>query len=387
MNKSLHILMICKSLPWRFKGGIQTHSWDLAKALTALGHQVTVLTGGKFSDAEKAYSKEEVNLVEIPFFPGRYLPGIAYLAEELSFNLQVKRWVKKNANRFDIIHAQGRSGYLLYQIKSIQAKLVNTVHGLTQVEAKSGKSLKDFNVSVHAFFSKKWESKLLQASRGAIAVSENLKSLLPPNLSNGMNLRVIPNGVEAPKDQLQVAPNAKIVDRFVFVGRLHPVKGLDRLFEAMAKNDRKIYLDIIGSGPQEKELKQLILDLGLQGQIRMLGEYNSTSIHHLLPYYRGLVLPSHYESQGIVLLEANVHGVPVIASDLAAIRETVTSQINGILCNPEKPEEYVKAMEFFLNHPEAARNMGFRGLELVRKSYSWNSVAEKTIELYHQIAS
>ncbi|TDQ17055.1 (1-_4)-alpha-D-glucan synthase (UDP-glucose) [Algoriphagus boseongensis] len=387
MNKSLKIVMICKSLPWRFKGGIQTHTWDLAKALTGLGHQVTVLTGGNFSKAENRYSKDEVSVVEIPFFPGRYLPGIAYLAEELSFNIQVKRWVKKNADRFDIIHAQGRSGYLLYQIKGIQGKLVNTVHGLTQIEAKSGKTLKDFNASLHAFFSKKWEIKLLQASRGAIAVSENLKSSLSLNSPSQMNLRVIPNGVEAPKELLQVAPSTKIVDRFVFVGRLHPVKGLDRIVKALAKNDRKIHLDIIGTGPQEKELKQLVQDLGLEKQVRFLGEYDSASIHFLMPYYKGLVLPSLYESQGIVLLEANVHGVPVIASDLEPIRETVTSEVNGILCNPEKPEDYIKAMEYFLDHPVAARNMGLRGLELVKASYSWNSVAEKTIEFYHQIAS
>ena len=387
MNNSLHILMICKSLPWRFKGGIQTHTWDLAKALIAQGHQVSLLTGGNFSKKTSQYQKEGVEIVEIPFFPGRYLPGIAFLAEELSFNLEVKKWVRKHSDTFDIIHAQGRSGYLLYQIKGIHSKLVNTIHGLTNVEATSS-GAKNWNSRIYLHFSRHWEAKLLRAAKGAITVSQDLKTLLQSSSAktDGM-LKVIPNGVEIHSGKNQVISKEHIIDRFVFVGRLHPVKGLDRLIKAIAANERELCLDIIGSGPQEKELKQLTLDLGLQKKIRFLGEYDNASIHFLLPYYKGLVLPSLYESQGIVLLEANVHGVPVIASDLAPIRETVTSEVNGLLCDPNHPEQYVKAMEYFLDHPLKARNMGLKGLELVIKDYSWATVAEKTLAFYFQIAS
>lgn len=387
MNNSFKILMICKSLPWRFKGGIQTHTWDLSRALVAKGHQVTVLTGGMYSQNLKQYHKENVEIIEIPFFPGRYFPGIGTLVEELSFNLEVKKWIKKHADSYEIIHAQGRSGYLLYQIPEIHPKLVNTVHGLTSIEATTG-DRKSLSAKLHMYFSQKWEIKLLQAAKGAIAVSNDLKKSLLSFCVNPTNiLQVIPNGVDVMAGSKQVVSMDQVIDRFVFVGRLHPVKGLGRLIKAIGANKRILFLDIIGSGPEENNLKQLAQDLGLEQQIRFLGEHDSVAIHYMLPYYKGLVLPSLYESQGIVLLEAHVHGVPVIASDLAPIRETVTSKINGLLCDPERPEEYVQAMEYLLDNPTEARNMGLNGLDIANKEYSWSSVADKTVAFYSQIAS
>lgn len=387
MNNSFKVLMICKSLPWRFKGGIQTHTWDLSRALVAKGHQVAVLTGGLYSQNIRQYYKEGVEIIEIPFFPGRYFPGIGTLVEELSFNLEVKKWVKKHANSYEIIHAQGRSGYLLYQIPEIHYKLINTVHGLTSVEATTG-DRKSISAKIHMYFSQKWEIKLLSAAKGAIAVSNDLRnSLLSFSVKPAKFLQVIPNGVDVLAGSNQVVSIDQVIDRFVFVGRLHPVKGLGRLIKAIGANKRSLFLDIIGSGPEESNLKQLAQDLRLEQQIRFLGEHDIVAIHYMLPYYKGLVLPSLYESQGIVLLEAHVHGVPVIASDLPPIRETVTSKVNGLLCDPDKPEEYVEAMEYMLDNATEARAMGLNGLEIANKEYSWSSVADKTVDFYSQIAS
>lgn len=385
MNSSLKILLICKSLPWRFKGGIQTHTWDLSRALVAKGQQVAVLTGGMYSQNIRQYYKDGVEIIEIPFFPGRYFPGIGTLVEELSFNLEVKKWIKKHANSYEIIHAQGRSGYLLYQIPEIYFKLINTVHGLTSMEATSGEN-KSINARLHLFFSQKWEKKLLNAACGVIVVSEDLrKSIFPFCTKPNQIIEVISNGVSLPDEANQVVTEDQIIDRFVFVGRLHPVKGLGRLIKAIAANKRVLFLDIIGAGPEENSLKDLVQNLGLEHQIRFLGEHDSVAIHYMLPYYRGLVLPSLYESQGIVLLEANIHGVPVIASDLLPIRETIAPGVNGLLCDPERPSEYTKAMEYLLDNKKEARNIGSRGFEIASKEYSWASIGEKTMSFYNQI--
>ena len=105
MKTALNILMICKSMPWRFKGGIQTHTWQLAQALIAEGHQVMVLTAGGYKRPEKAVVKNGVNIVEIPYLPGRYVKPIAALAEEFAFNWAAKRWVQNHHEVYDIIHA------------------------------------------------------------------------------------------------------------------------------------------------------------------------------------------------------------------------------------------------------------------------------------------
>lgn len=384
MKAKLSILLLCKSLPWRFKGGIQTHTWDLARALKEKGHSVTILTGGAFRKGILSYQKEEVSIVEIPYFPGRYLPFISHLAEEYAFNLGVKNWVISHHSRFDIIHAQGRSGYLLFQMPTLHCKLVQTIHGDTRTESLAEKK-GNWNSKLHRYFSQKWEAQLLSASHGAIAVSEDLRGSLHTKRPIS-EIRVIPNGVNSPTRTAFIKP-VKVVDRFVFVGRLHPIKGLAPLINEIAKSDRKIFLDIIGEGPQKEELAELIKAKNLENQVRLLGAYDNSCIHYLLPYYKGLVLPSSYESQGIVLLEANLHGLPVIASDLSSIRESITSGFNGILCEQKQPETFVQALSFLLDHPSEGKAMGQNGRNLVLSDFSWSRIADMTLDYYFQIAS
>ncbi|GAB2475034.1 glycosyltransferase family 4 protein [Algoriphagus taiwanensis] len=385
MKTTLSILIIVKSLPWRFKGGIQTHSWDLARALQAKGHQVTILTGGAFLKGQVQNDHEGISVLEIPFFPGRYLPAISFLAEELAFNLRVKSWVKKNHQRYDIIHTQGRSGYLLYQLPQVHHKLIQTIHGHTGTEAAS--DLHNLNAKIHSFFAQKWETKTLSIARRTIAVSQDLKRSVERSHQVGSEaISVIPNGVGGNESHPNL-PTEKRVKRFVFVGRLHPVKGLVPLIKEIAEAPQPLFLDIIGEGPQWKELEELILDLGLSRQVRMLGAYPNAAIQMLLPHYQGLILPSVYESQGIVLLEANLCGIPVIASDLPSIQESVLNRKNGILCPIDRPEEFIKAMEYLQENPREAKKMGLMGQSWVKENFNWSKIADQTIDLYHQLAS
>jgi len=386
MNTSLSILIIVKSLPWRYKGGIQTHAWDLAKALHSKGHPVTLLTGGAFLSKEIRTDHEGISVIEIPYFPGRYLPAVSYLAEELAFNLRVKSWVNRHHAKYDVIHSQGRSGYLLYQLPQIHGKLVQTIHGHTGVEASS--EGKNMNAKIHAFFANKWEKNSLNTLRKTIAVSQDLKASIAKSPKFSFpNIEVIPNGVYFGEGINGNGSTEQTVDRFVFVGRLHPVKGLIPVIKEVAKEPKKVYLDIIGEGPQYQELEKLITELGLSQQVRLLGAFDNAAVKLLLPHYLGLVLPSVYESQGIVLLEANLKGIPVIASDLPSIRESITHGENGLLCPISHPEEFVKAMIFLQENRHLAKQMGRNGQKKVKENYSWSKIADQTIALYHQLAS
>ncbi|MEP0712715.1 glycosyltransferase family 4 protein [Algoriphagus sp.] len=384
MKSKLAILLICKSLPWRFKGGIQTHTWDLAQALQQKGNAVTILTGGSFFKKEKTTLLEGIQIIDLPYFPGRYVPFISFLAEEFAFNQQVKSWVNGHHAAYDIIHAQGRSGYLLYQNPKLHSKIIQTIHGMTGIESEAD-SQQNLNTRLHRFFAERWENRLLQVSSKAITVSEDLKaSVILQNQNSAYKINVIPNGVS----QMNNAKRGnQALNRFVFVGRLHPVKGLVPLIHAIATSETKIYLDIIGEGPQRKDLDQLVADLHLSDQVRLFGAFDNAVVQHLLPHYKALVLPSIYESQGIVLLEANLRGIPVIASDIPSIRETVTSGVNGLLCDLAQPESFVLAMKQLIDNPHYAKKLGAQGKELVLSNYSWNSIADQTIALYHQIAS
>ncbi|PWL31612.1 glycosyltransferase family 4 protein [uncultured Roseivirga sp.] len=382
-NKSLNILLISKTLPWQFKGGIQTHSWELAKGLAAIGHKVSILNGGPYRSKVNTKNIEGIDVIQVPYFPGRYIKPINIVAEEFSFNWYAFKWVKKNHQTFDIIHAQGRSGYLLSFNRDIRSRLVNTVHGLIDIENK-GKKWYQLNHKLHHSFTKKVEDRLYNSAAGLVAVSNSLKHDLSNARAIQKPIKVISNGVKSlGHSRFKQDKNEA---RFLFVGRLHPVKGISRIVELMDQVDSCVYLDIIGDGSERENIARIIAQKGLQTRVRLLGEYSNEEIHGMLPYYTALVLPSFYETQGIVLLEANSEGIPVIASDLDSIKETIQHGENGLLCATNKPMEFIDAMNYLSRNRNEARVMGLKGKSKVEAYYTWDKIAQQTERLYHSLA-
>lgn len=378
------ILLVCKSLPWRFNGGIQTHAWELAKALVAQGKTVTILTGGAYFSPETSSMKDGVEILEMPFFPGRYIKPISYISEELSFNWNVKNWVKKHHIKYDIIHAQGRSGSLLTFNKKIKKKLVTTFHGLISREISNNKWY-DFNGKTHAIFAKIFERIVLRKSTLSIAVSNSLINDINKLHAQKNSIRFIPNGVKI--NHVLNSGKKPATDKFLFVGRLHPVKGLDKLLREFKYALPQVSLDIIGDGPSYNSLRNLVNQLGIGDRVNFLGAMDNHSILEVISSYRALILPSSYETQGIVLLEANAKGIPVIASDLSAIRESIIHEYNGLLCDPNDSRSFISAINLMATKPEYANRMGNAGYLHMQSNFGWDKIASKTIGAYQQIAS
>jgi len=375
--------MICKTLPWQFKGGIQTHTWQLAQELKSLGHNVSLLTSGSFRNPESSYFKEGIQIIQIPYIPGRRLKLFSIAAEELAFNWSVKEWVKDNHQTFDIVHTQGRSGYLLYMIPGVYKKLLNTVHGLIDIESKNF-SFWNINKRTHAMMAKFFERRLLKKTSRIITVSDTLKKDLKRLRSSNAISQVIPNGIPVKDEPLMIGRKPS---RFLFIGRLHPMKGIKELVSQMENASPEIKLDIVGGGELKPAIVKLIEKKGLKDRVRLLGEKSSAEIEMLIPRYKALVVPSFYETQGIVILEANVKAVPVIASDIPAIRESVTHGENGLLCDPKNPQEFIDAMEFMAKEDLEAQCMGIRGRKMVQATYDWKILAKTVEHLYFKMAS
>ncbi len=384
MEKAKHILLICKSMPWRFKGGIQTHTWELAQALVKQGQKVSVLTGGRFRNPIHRYQKSGVDFIEIPFFPGRYIKPIAFVAEEFCFNWQAKQWVKRNHDQFDIIHIQGRSGQLLITDQALRSKLITTFHGLITKEY-SNRNPFDINGRMHRWLTQKFEQKLVAHSKQSIAVSESLISDIQEQSPHSKNILLIPNGVKS-QPKVEIDKSRDIV-RFLFVGRLHQVKGLDKIIENFRHSKPYVHLDIIGDGPMMQTWFERVKMLGFQDRINFWGAMDNDNIMKILPSYQALLLPSDYETQGIVLLEANAQSVPVIASDLPAIRESVVHGYNGLLCNPQDGKEFIYTMNYLAMDHGFASKLGANGFHHVQRHFSWDKIAQQTLSTYQKIAS
>ncbi|WP_367185019.1 glycosyltransferase [Nitratireductor sp.] len=111
------------------------------------------------------------------------------------------------------------------------------------------------------------------------------------------------------------------VKKFVCVGRLSPEKGQARLLRAFSKliaSGENAVLMLVGSGPSERALKSLARRIGIQERVIFLGRLSNP--YPVINFADCLVLPSDYEGQGLVLLEAMTLNTPCIGSDIPSIR-------------------------------------------------------------------
>ena len=140
----------------------------------------------------------------------------------------------------------------------------------------------------------------------------------------------------------------------VSIGRLHPVKGYDRLIKVIAaykdKYNVNIQLAIIGEGPDYEVLNQRIQQLALGNNIHLLGKKVNPFIY--LNEAKLFVLTSKHEGFPNAVLEAGACGIPTVAFDVpGGIKEIITSGKNGFLVPDKAFEEMADCIHFSLKHP------------------------------------
>lgn len=188
---------------------------------------------------------------------------------------------------------------------------------------------------------------------------------------------------------------------FLFVGRVDPVKGLNVLLEAMCELTRRVKpcqardltLAVIGGDYEShlealtsdlKCLKDIRRDLGLEDLVVFIGSRAQED----LPYYYSAaiacVMPSLYESFGMVALEAMACGTPVIASRVGGLTFTVRDGETGFLVPERDPKALAEKLELVLTDECLRRRLGRRATQ-VAASYSWDIVTDTIEELYAEL--
>ncbi|WP_370089463.1 glycosyltransferase [Ekhidna sp.] len=138
---------------------------------------------------------------------------------------------------------------------------------------------------------------------------------------------------------------AKTRDDFVLaIGRLEPEKGFELLLEAIHKVDG-VNIKIIGSGSKEPRLRSKIKELKLESKVELLGEKSREEVRNYLQRCQFLVLPSHYETFGNVLLEAMACGRPVVSTKCGGPNEIISDEV-GFLSSVDADDlaDKIKAM-------------------------------------------
>jgi glycosyltransferase involved in cell wall biosynthesis len=193
---------------------------------------------------------------------------------------------------------------------------------------------------------------------------------------------VVPNGVEMPADLHSVTGNGTL--RLLFLGRLHPVKGVENLLEACRLleigQNLTWSLTIAGTGEADyvESLRSRISALGLSQKVVMVGEIVGDAKQRLFEHADLTIVPSFMENFGLVVAESLAHGVPVIAS-----KGTPWEGLERVGCGlwvDQDPDSLAKAIELASRMP--LREMGGRGRAWMKKDFSWDSIGRRMAQLY-----
>ncbi len=221
------------------------------------------------------------------------------------------------------------------------------------------------------------------------------------NQSEGRNLRalglrspvaLIPNGVDLPqhnvaREPLESAfPHLKGPRWLLYLGRIHPQKGLLNLASAWARLCSNFPDHVlIVAGPEQlghwAEVEQVLRSQGAGGRYQYTGMLQGELKASALGNAETMILPSYTEAASMALLEALAHGRPVVATHASNFPLIATRQL-GLLCEP-RTDSIAESLAQVLALSDSEREaMGRRGRELVKEQFAWSAIAAQMIELY-----
>ncbi|MBK8562343.1 MAG: glycosyltransferase family 4 protein [Saprospiraceae bacterium] len=381
----MKILFVCKTLPHTFKGGIQTHVWKLSEWLLKFGHEVSILTAGSHKNGLRTVDMGGRKIIELPYFPGRKLPLVGTFAEEFSFNIAAKNWLAKHQTQFDIIHLQGRSGALfLHSRKQIKTPVVNTLHGLISIEQdKAIGNTGNFDQKIHRIAATKMENVALRNADALIAVSDEMRSEIEARQHGlGAKTQRIYNGIDVPETLPSTAADPNLL---LFVGRLTALKGVFPLVEAMKTVRKDIRLVMVGDGEARPVLEEIIAENKLQDRIQLTGSLDSKGVNAWLEQCSALILPSYHETQGIVLMEANALGKPVIATAVGGVPEVVVNRKNGLLLGNHDIKTLTWGINYLFTNSFFAGQWGQWGRFYMQEKFNWEKIPRQTEAVYQSL--
>jgi D-inositol-3-phosphate glycosyltransferase len=215
--------------------------------------------------------------------------------------------------------------------------------------------------------------------------------VIPPGVDTG---RFYPIPMDEAKEFVGISPADQMI---LFVGRIEPLKGIDTLLEAFSQLNRQSFLHshrlclaVIGGEPdvtpeqmtaEMARLRALSASLGLGDMVTFLGRRDQDT----LPYYysaaEAVVVPSHYESFGLVALEAMACGRPVVASETGGLAYLVRDGETGFHVPAGDAGPLAARLRELLEDSELRVRLGRQAAEYAR-GYAWPIVVDQVIELY-----
>lgn len=248
-----------------------------------------------------------------------------------------------------------------------------------------GSEIEKFYFQLGNGIRKKLFRSIIQKADCIIVLTEGWKNFWS-DIINPEKIIVIPNSVKIPKEIKKVY-NTKESLKILFLGKVGERKGIYDLIDAvdiLIKDKINVELFIGGDGEIDN-CSKYIKKLNLDNQVHLCGWIEKEKKENLLRNSDLLILPSYFESFGIVLLEAMSYKLPVICSNGGYMHEIVDDGINGYVVPVNAPEKIADKIKYFDANRNELIKMGESGFKKVISTYSYTDVMrcfEKTYEYY-----
>jgi D-inositol-3-phosphate glycosyltransferase len=378
-------------------GGLNVYVAELARRLGERGLEVDVFTRRDDPEVDPVVEVDEnVRVLQVPAGPAAPVPKEALPALVGDFGT----YVRTRLNRYDLVHTHyWLSGLVGVDLKAATGvPLVHTMHTMARVKnaalAEGHEPEPDLR--------EQGEARVVAVADVLTAnTSDERTDLQQHYAARREQVVIVPPGVDLhtfhpcdqPKSraQLGVAQDAQMI---LFVGRIQPLKAPDVLIKAVAQlvadnpaRRERLRLIIIGSpsGPQgswSTSLGPLADALGVNDLI----DFRPHSLRsELFRWYCAsdvVGVPSYNESFGLVALEAQACGRPVVATDVGGLRHAVRSQHTGLLVAGHDPTAWAEALGDVLDDRTARVRMGVNAAGHASR-FSWDNTAAATLQAYH----
>jgi glycosyltransferase involved in cell wall biosynthesis len=379
--------------PQLYVGGVERRIMETTKRLHV---QVDI----KVYCGTKAGFKQPTTIDGVGFVPC-YSTDKIFPLDNWFFNRSLSK--KASDINADIYEAHAVSGYGFPQkLKKmcINKPFIHTIHGVLADEYEQAKKngYPSFRGRVANYFMHRLanlEKKTAQDATLIVTISNySLQKIHEHYGIDKGKVRIVPNGVNVEK--FKPMENPALVKRqfglgnepcVLFVGSLIPRKGLSFLVEAakrIVKENAETKFLIVGEGPQKNQLTVSLQSANLSSNFKFLGNLKDDDLSAAYNCADVFVLPSIQEGQGIVLLEAQACGKPVVAFDVGGVNEAVHNGETGLLVKRGSSEELGDALLRLLPDKPLREKIGANGRRFVSENFTWDICAQKMLKVYRE---
>ena len=355
-------------------GGVEKHVEQISNQLIERGHEVVVHASSVTVNKEILPSSGELGEIKIL----RYKPKF-----NLSFYFSL---LKPEITDGDIVVMEG---YPILTNDYIRKKYRNKFPLIIFIQG-AVMPLRGFASFMKKIYDSIYGVKTLKTVDRIIAMTDLEKNWCIEKGIDTKKIEIIPNGIpnEAFKEyDPQITKQKYNLEKYIlFIGRMYHEKAPAHLVQALSKlHDDFKDLGVIYVGPDQGEaakVKSLAEQLGLEENVVYAGKVTDREKYELLSGCEFMALPSKFEAQGIVFLEAWAQKKAVIGTKVGGVSYVVKDGKTGLLYEYGDIDALTRHIRFLLENPEKAKMIGDRGFEITNKECRWKNVVDRIEKLY-----